>query len=232
MRQLSRTAPLTTLAPDSATPDPRHETHAHPSPDPQPLDALDRPGRRRLRPLVGTHSADVAIVGGGFVGLWTAITLKQLEPDARVLLTGAGRLRRRRSGWNGGFVMSWWPKIGTLLGFCNEARGALPWQARSQAIQELGEFCARHDIDAHFQRGSWLWTATTARHLDAWNDTLATANGSASVPSNASTPRSGHAGPVRRCISPGSSGAAMPPCNQPCWCRHAPRSAGPRRGNP
>lgn len=34
-------------------------------------------------PLVGTHSADVAIVGGGFVGLWTAITLKQLEPDAR-----------------------------------------------------------------------------------------------------------------------------------------------------
>ena len=95
-------------------------------------------------PLVGTHSADVAIVGGGFVGLWT-----------------------------GGFVMSWWPKIGTLLGFCSEAQARFLGESAERAIQELGEFCARHDIDAHFQQKGWLWTATTAHHLDAWNDTLA-----------------------------------------------------------
>ncbi|MFO6353540.1 FAD-dependent oxidoreductase, partial [Pseudomonas aeruginosa] len=73
-------------------------------------------------PLVGTHSADVAIVGGGFVGLWTAITLKQLEPDARVLLLEQDVCGGGASGRNGGFVMSWWPKIGTLLGFCSEAQ--------------------------------------------------------------------------------------------------------------
>ncbi|MDX4010058.1 FAD-dependent oxidoreductase [Pseudomonas aeruginosa] len=124
-------------------------------------------------PLVGTHSADVAIVGGGFVGLWTAITLKQLEPDARVLLLEQDVCGGGASGRNGGFVMSWWPKIGTLLGFCNEAQARFLGESAERAIQELGEFCARHDIDAHFQQKGWLWTATTARHLDAWNDTLA-----------------------------------------------------------
>lgn len=124
-------------------------------------------------PLVGTHSADVAIVGGGFVGLWTAITLKQLEPDARVLLLEQDVCGGGASGRNGGFVMSWWPKIGTLLGFCSEAQARFLGESAERAIQELGEFCARHDIDAHFQQKGWLWTATTAHHLDAWNDTLA-----------------------------------------------------------
>ncbi|MCF3990635.1 FAD-binding oxidoreductase, partial [Pseudomonas aeruginosa] len=124
-------------------------------------------------PLVGTHSADVAIVGGGFVGLWTAITLKQLEPDARVLLLEQDVCGGGASGRNGGFVMSWWPKIGTLLGFCSEAQARFLGESAERAIQELGEFCARHNIDAHFQQKGWLWTATTAHHLDAWNDTLA-----------------------------------------------------------
>ncbi len=94
----------------------------------------------------------MAIVGGGFVGLWTAITLKQLEPDARVLLLEQDVCGGGASGRNGGFVMSWWPKIGTLLGFCSEAQARFLGESAERAIQELGEFCARHDIDAHFQQ--------------------------------------------------------------------------------
>ncbi|MFO6063434.1 amine oxidase, partial [Pseudomonas aeruginosa] len=52
---------------------------------------------------------------------WTAITLKQLEPDARVLLLEQDVCGGGASGRNGGFVVSWWPKVGTLLGFCSEA---------------------------------------------------------------------------------------------------------------
>ncbi|MBV8671518.1 MAG: amine oxidase, partial [Candidatus Eremiobacteraeota bacterium] len=31
-------------------------------------------------PLVGDARADIAIIGGGYVGLWTALRIKELEP--------------------------------------------------------------------------------------------------------------------------------------------------------
>ena len=37
-------------------------------------------------PLVGRVRADVAIVGGGYTGLWTAFHLKQADPGADVVL--------------------------------------------------------------------------------------------------------------------------------------------------
>ena len=42
-------------------------------------------------PLAGDTDADVAIVGGGYTGLWTALALKEREPGAR-----RGRARGRR----------------------------------------------------------------------------------------------------------------------------------------
>ena len=124
-------------------------------------------------PLKGEHAVDVAIIGGGFVGLWTAITIKEHEPDARVMLLEQHVCGGGASGRNGGFVMSWWPKIGTLRGFCNDEQALFLGRSAEQAITELGEFCERYGIDAHFQQSGWLWTATTQQHVDTWNGTLA-----------------------------------------------------------
>ncbi|WP_041770290.1 FAD-binding oxidoreductase [Metapseudomonas resinovorans] len=124
-------------------------------------------------PLKGRHQVDVLIVGGGFVGLWTAMTLKQLEPDARVMLLEQDVCGGGASGRNGGFVMSWWPKIGTLRSFCDERQARFLGDSAERAIYELGEFCAEHGIDAHFRQSGWLWTATTPQHVDTWNGTLA-----------------------------------------------------------
>lgn len=124
-------------------------------------------------PLKGTHAVDVVIVGGGFVGLWTAMTIKEHEPDARVMVLEQHVCGGGASGRNGGFVMSWWPKIGTLRGFCSEQQALFLGNSAEQAITELGEFCKRHRIDAHFQQSGWLWTATAAQHVDSWNGTLA-----------------------------------------------------------
>ncbi|MCW2269750.1 NAD(P)/FAD-dependent oxidoreductase [Pseudomonas sp. JUb96] len=124
-------------------------------------------------PLNGDHEADVVIIGGGFVGLWTAMTVKELEPDARVMVLEQHVCGGGASGRNGGFVMSWWPKIGTLRGFCNEDQALFLGNSAEHAITELGEFCQRHGIDAHFRQSGWLWTATTAQHIDTWNGTLA-----------------------------------------------------------
>ena len=37
-------------------------------------------------PLAGDMHCDVAIVGAGFTGLWTAYYLKTLQPDLRVVV--------------------------------------------------------------------------------------------------------------------------------------------------
>lgn len=135
--------------------------------------ASSTPLRVASAPLQGHHAVDVLIIGGGFVGLWTALTLKHLEPDARVMLLEQDVCGGGASGRNGGFVMSWWPKIGTLRSFCDEHQARFLGESAERAIHELGEFCAQHRIDAHYQQKGWLWTATTPQHIDAWNGTLA-----------------------------------------------------------
>ena len=46
-------------------------------------------------PLRGTTTADVAILGGGYTGLWTALRLAELAPGARIVAARGGHLRRR-----------------------------------------------------------------------------------------------------------------------------------------
>lgn len=122
--------------------------------------------------LAGSHSADVVIVGGGFVGLWTALTLKEHEPDCRVMILEQDVCGGGASGRNGGFVMSWWPKIQSLTSFCSVEQASFLAHSAERAISELGEFCQRHELDAAFRQKGWLWTATCAAHVDAWNGTL------------------------------------------------------------
>ena len=122
--------------------------------------------------LQGTQKADVAIIGGGLVGLWTALTLKQHEPDCEVVLLEQDVCGGGASGRNGGFAMSWWPKIGTLQSFCNTQQALFLGQSAEQAIHELGAFCREHAIDAHFVQKGWLWTATAPAHVNAWRGTL------------------------------------------------------------
>ena len=40
--------------------------------------------------LPGSLDADVAIVGAGFTGLWTAYYLKRAQPDLRIVLVDGG----------------------------------------------------------------------------------------------------------------------------------------------
>ena len=57
-----------------------------------------------VRPMLeGSVRADVAIVGGGFTGLWTAIALLTADPSLRVVVLEADRLGCGASGRNGGF---------------------------------------------------------------------------------------------------------------------------------
>ena len=66
-------------------------------------------------PLAGERDADVVVVGGGYTGMWAAWHLKQLEPEARVvLLEAAERCGQGPSGRNGGFCNVMWLSLPSM----------------------------------------------------------------------------------------------------------------------
>ena len=73
--------------------------------DPSPLPFwLDRPQPAPAPPLDAHIEADLAIVGGGFTGLWAAVLAKRERPDREVVLLEAETAGWGASGRNGGFV--------------------------------------------------------------------------------------------------------------------------------
>ena len=92
--------------------------------------------------LAGAVDADVAIVGGGFTGLWTALEVRRRRPSARVAVLEAGRCGDGASGRNGGFLHGLWaslPRLVDLLGA--DAALALAAEATGvyDAVRGLGE---------------------------------------------------------------------------------------------
>lgn len=119
-------------------------------------------------PLRGATRADVAIIGGGYVGLWTAIRIKEQDPACDVVVLEQDVCGGGASGRNGGLVLSWWPKLLSLIKLLGEDEAMRVGRTSEDAVEELGAFCETHDIDAHFREGGLLWTATTEAQLGRW----------------------------------------------------------------
>ena len=66
------------------------------------LDQTARPSA--LPALSGADEADLAIVGGGFTGLWSALQAKEADPEREVVLVEASEIAEGASGRNGGFA--------------------------------------------------------------------------------------------------------------------------------
>ncbi|WP_104961276.1 FAD-dependent oxidoreductase [Pseudomonas sp. XWY-1] len=54
---------------------------------------------------------DVVVIGGGFTGLWTALTLKQRRPQLQVAVLEAFRVGDGASTRNGGIVHGYWQSL-------------------------------------------------------------------------------------------------------------------------
>jgi putative aminophosphonate oxidoreductase len=123
--------------------------------------------------LKGNARADVCIVGGGYCGLWTALRLKEREPALDIAIVEKARCGDGASGRNGGFVLSWWAKFGSLLKFCPSDEAVRLAEASADTMREMAEFCAAHGIDAGLRRDGWLWAASSTAQDGAWTALLA-----------------------------------------------------------
>src|SRR5688500_5938785 len=59
---------------------------------------------RQITPLTGATETDLAIVGAGLTGLWTAIYLKELDPAADVVVLEQAEAAYGASGRNAGML--------------------------------------------------------------------------------------------------------------------------------
>ena len=118
--------------------------------------------------LRGSKRADVCVVGGGYVGLWTALRIKELDPSVDVAVVEADVCGGGASGRNGGFVLTWWPKFASIakLGGIEEARRLC--RASADGVASIGAFCAEHGIDARFHMDGYLWAATNESQMGDW----------------------------------------------------------------
>ncbi|MFM8253857.1 MAG: NAD(P)/FAD-dependent oxidoreductase, partial [Actinomycetota bacterium] len=96
--------------------------------------------------------ADVAIIGGGFTGLWSAYYLKSLDSTLRIVILEGERIGFGASGRNGGWCSALYP---TTHGY-DAVRPHL-----IESIDEIGAFAHNHAPEVGFVKSG---TITVARN--------------------------------------------------------------------
>lgn len=114
-------------------------------------DLTPRPG------LPGDAEADVAVVGGGLTGLWTAYELLRREPSLRILILEKEIVGFGASGRNGGWCSALFPLSASGLSerYGRDAAVAMR-RAMVDTVDEVGAVVAAEGIDCDFVRGGTL----------------------------------------------------------------------------
>ncbi len=104
---------------------------------------------------------DVAIVGGGFLGLWTAYEIASHSPSTSVAVLEADEVAHGASGRNGGFAMTLLDmSLSHLVRNHGEEAARRAHDAVAQAVHEIGEIATKEGIDCDFHLGGLLVVAT------------------------------------------------------------------------
>ena len=132
--------------------------------------------RATTEPLEGDAAADVAIVGAGFTGLWTALALTDTDPALRVVVLEAETIAFGASGRNGGFC-----EASLTHGLAN---GILHFPDELERLEREGidnlrglvAFTREHGIDCDLEETGTLVLADRPHQVEefrAWVDEAA-----------------------------------------------------------
>jgi len=117
-------------------------------------------------PLPGPTQADVAIVGAGYTGLWTAYYLKRARPSLEIVVLEREQAGFGASGRNGGWVSGFFsgpPRV--YQAHPGDAGYAALQRTMFETVDVLGAFLAEHAIDADFVKGAASPLPSTAPRL-------------------------------------------------------------------
>jgi glycine/D-amino acid oxidase-like deaminating enzyme len=117
-------------------------------------------------PLEGDAEADVAIIGAGFTGLWTAYYLAEADPSLRITVLEAETAGFGASGRNGGWCSALFPaSLPTLAAGHGRAAALAQHQAMRETVDEVARAASAAGIDAHLAKGG---TVVAARDRAQW----------------------------------------------------------------
>jgi glycine/D-amino acid oxidase-like deaminating enzyme len=139
---------------------------------------LDQPGAMAPAPaLHGKDQAALAVIGGGFTGLWTALQAKEADPDRDVVLVEGRRIAGAATGRNGGFCSA------SLTHGIGNGRERFPAELATLErmgranLDEIEKTVAAHGIDCDFRRTGELAVATQDWQLAGLRDAADTLAG-------------------------------------------------------
>ncbi|WP_051773439.1 NAD(P)/FAD-dependent oxidoreductase [Saccharothrix sp. NRRL B-16314] len=117
-------------------------------------------------PLREDVRCDVAIIGGGYTGMWTAFFLKQAEPSLEIHILEAEFAGAGGSGHNDGFMT---PTIGHSLGALihrfGPERAKLAYSVVGKSMLELRRFCSKYNVDAGFEPTGYFQVASNRHQM-------------------------------------------------------------------
>ncbi|TDD83462.1 FAD-dependent oxidoreductase [Saccharopolyspora karakumensis] len=135
----------------------------------QAMEADDQPA---CPPLSGNITADVVIVGGGYLGLWTAIDILENAPETRVVLLEAQSCGFGASGRNGGWATGWHDELDVLVRRFGVEEACRLAERSAWAIDRIGEVCDTYGIECDLRRQGATKAATTDVQMGKWQSAL------------------------------------------------------------
>ncbi|MGH3329533.1 MAG: NAD(P)/FAD-dependent oxidoreductase [Streptomycetales bacterium] len=126
------------------------------------------PDRLDPRPrLTGDLAADVAIVGAGYTGLWTAYYLTAADPSLRVTVLEREIAGFGASGRNGGWCTGLFPASVAKVARVGGRDAALALQrALFATVDEVARVSAAEAIDCSYAKGGTVMLARVPAQLD------------------------------------------------------------------
>jgi glycine/D-amino acid oxidase-like deaminating enzyme len=116
--------------------------------------------------LPGDRDADVAIVGAGYTGLWTAYYLKKADPSLRIVIVERDIVGFGASGRNGGWASAIFPATPHKVASHSSREAAVRMQlAMNDTVDEVIAVAAAEGIDADIAKGGFV---ALARNQAQW----------------------------------------------------------------
>jgi glycine/D-amino acid oxidase-like deaminating enzyme len=129
------------------------------------LSTLDISPRPRLG---GDLDVDVAVVGAGYTGLWTAYYLATADPSLRVAVLEKQFAGYGASGRNGGWCSALYPiPLSTLARRHGHGAAIAVQRALESTVDEVGWVATAEGIDCHWAKGGMVVLARTPTQLKA-----------------------------------------------------------------